>query len=160
MGRYWPITDTKHVINIEECLNADSVVGKLQNVGGIVGQGDKYSLRVERCVNIGSISNVNAKLAAGTPGAGGIVGGGIPVINNCFNAGVISGINCLGGILGRVPDNASTATITNCTNTAGSPATLPQQPTSALSPATGTPAPLTPIAGMTPYVERSGCDEG
>lgn len=117
MGRYWPETDTKHVINIEECLNADSVVGKLQNVGGIVGQGDKYSLRVERCVNIGSVSNVNAKLAAGTPGAGGIVGGGIPVINNCFNAGVISGINCLGGILGRVPDNASTATITNCTNT-------------------------------------------
>lgn len=117
MGRYWPETNVNHIINIVECLNADSVVGKLQTVGGIVGQSDNYKLNVTRCVNIGVISNVNTKLAAGTPGAGGIVGGGIPVITDCHNAGVVSGVNCIGGILGRVPSNTATATLVNCTNT-------------------------------------------
>lgn len=117
IGRYWPEADkTRHLL-VADCLNADSVTGKLQNVGGIVGMGETYPLTIERCANTGAITCSATSVAAGTPAAGGIMGGGIPTIADCYNAGVVRGLNCLGGILGRVPNNTAVATLRNCLNT-------------------------------------------
>lgn len=117
IGRYYPEADKTHHLLVADCLNADSVTGKKDNVGGIVGMGETYSLTIERCANAGAVTNAAATVAAGTPGAGGIMGGGTPTIADSYNAGVIRGANCLGGILGRVPSNTAVATLRNCLNT-------------------------------------------
>lgn len=117
IGRYWPSKNTANELTVTNCLNTAAITGKGSNVAGIVGMADSYKFNVKSCVNTGAITNTAASIAAGTPAAGGIVGGGIPVMNDCFNSGVISGANCIGGILGRVPNNTAVVTMTNCTNT-------------------------------------------
>lgn len=117
IGRYWPSKGTTNALKVINCLNTAEITGKASNIGGIVGMAESYTLNVENSINTGAITNLAATVAAGTPAAGGIVGGGIPTIVGCFNSGVITGNNCIGGILGRVPNNTAVATLTKCTNT-------------------------------------------
>lgn len=115
IGRYWPSANTNNALTVAHCLNAGNIIGKASYVGGIVGMvdNDKYDITVLGCANVGAITNTAASIAAGTPAAGGIVGGGAPVIENCYNAGVITGVNCIGGILGRAVNNSAPVTLRN-----------------------------------------------
>ncbi len=120
IGRYWPVSNATDTLTVADCLNAGAITGKTasstSNLGGIVGMSDNYSLIVERCANTAAITNPATKVSASTAAAGGIVGGGSPTITSCFNSGVISGLNCIGGILGRINGN-NPATLTDCINT-------------------------------------------
>lgn len=103
-------------LEVSNCLNAGDITGKLSNVGGIVGLSDTTRIHVLSCANVGNITNTAATIAIGTPAAGGIVGGGSPVIEECYNAGIISGTNCIGGLLGRPVNNDVKVDIINSIN--------------------------------------------
>lgn len=117
IGRYFPETDKTRHLYVLDCINADSISGKAQNIGGIVGMGEAYTLTIARCANTGVITNLAKTVAGGTPGAGGIMGGGAAHISDCFNAGAVIGANNIGGILGRVPSNTASAKLERCLNT-------------------------------------------
>ncbi len=103
-------------LEVSNCLNAGGITGSLTNVGGIVGMSDTTRIHVIACANVGNITNTAATIAAGTPAAGGIVGGGSPIIEDCYNAGIISGANCIGGLLGRPVNNDAKVDIINSLN--------------------------------------------
>lgn len=117
VGRYSTLAGQVHVpIELTHCLNAGDVTGKISYVGGIVGMSDTTRIHVKACVNVGHIANTATSVAAGTPAAGGIVGGGSPIIEDCYNAGIVAGVNCIGGLLGRPVSNSAKADIINSLN--------------------------------------------
>lgn len=103
-------------LEVTGCLNAGDITGRTSNVGGIVGMSDTTRIHVVDCANVGRIACTAASLASGTPGAGGIVGGGSPIIQGCYNAGVVSGVNCIGGLLGRPANNDAQVDIISSLN--------------------------------------------
>ncbi|MBQ9218346.1 MAG: dockerin type I repeat-containing protein [Muribaculaceae bacterium] len=106
VARYITGPGQQHIpLLVTGCINAAHITGKLSNVGGIVGMSDTTRIRVVACANVGNITNTAESIATGTPAAGGIVGGGSPIIQHCYNAGVVSGVNCIGGLLGRPVNN-------------------------------------------------------
>lgn len=119
VGRYWPSKNTSNTLSITDSFNAGAITStnaKATNIGGIVGMADTYSLTVQRCANVAPIVNQATTVAVGSPAAGGIVGGGAPIIEDCFNAGAIAGLNCIGGILGRPVNNDAVVTLRNNLN--------------------------------------------
>ena len=77
---------------VENCHNSGTVTG-ISDVGGIAG------------TNLGTIKNsYNTATVTGTgSGVGGIAGtirGGYATIEKCYNSGIITGAECVGGIVG------------------------------------------------------------
>ena len=103
-------------LQISNCLNAGDITGSVSNVGGIVGMSDTTRIQIVSCANVGNVTNTATTITVGTPAAGGIVGGGSPVIQQCYNAGVVSGVNCIGGLLGRPVNNDAKVDIISSLN--------------------------------------------
>lgn len=90
-------------------------------VGGIVG--NNFEGIVENCVNSGSVY-VKSEAMEGVGGIVGTTRGG--KISNCQNSGIISGADCIGGVIGTIrSSNIGAATlagansecvVTNCNN--------------------------------------------
>lgn len=117
MARYITSAGQVHIpLTITNSLNAGDIIGNVSYVGGIVGMSDTTRVTVNNCANVGNIANTAATIETGTAAAGGIMGGGSPIISNCYNAGIVSGINCIGGLLGRPVNNNAKVDITNSLN--------------------------------------------
>lgn len=108
-------------VTISGCTNYGNVNGgKLSNnnrsIGGIIGWINQVDTRIENCINNGAVSSTgSATTTAGTGGIVGISGMSRAVIDGCINNGTVSGYRFIGGVIGRVIENA---TITNASNTA------------------------------------------
>lgn len=108
-------------VTISGCTNYGNVNGgKLGNnnrsIGGIIGWINQDDTRIENCINNGAVSSTgSAATTAGTGGIVGISGMSRAVIDGCINNGTVSGYRFIGGVIGRVIQNA---TITNVSNTA------------------------------------------
>lgn len=108
-------------VTISGCTNYGNVNGgKLGNnnrsIGGIIGWINQVDTRIENCINNGAVSSTgSAATTAGTGGIVGISGMSRAVIDGCINNGTVSGYRFIGGVIGRVIENA---TITNVSNTA------------------------------------------
>lgn len=108
-------------VTISGCTNYGNVNGgKLGNnnrsIGGIIGWINQDDTRIENCINNGAVSSTgSAATTAGTGGIVGISGKSRAVIDGCINNGTVSGYRFIGGVIGRVIQNA---TITNVSNTA------------------------------------------
>ena len=95
---------------VKNVINAGSISGKVNNVGGIAGTADG-NVTIENCKNTASIK--------GGKGAGGILGysepgSGFVTISSCANMGSVSGTRKqVGGIAGNV---VGTHIIRNCYN--------------------------------------------
>ena len=95
--------------SLDGCICEGIVIGK-SYVGGIVGQLNSSSMKVNNCKNTGSVEGDNH--------VGGIIGNIYnkkPEITSCINQGTIKSSNCVGGILGSSGEN-STPTLTECEN--------------------------------------------
>lgn len=94
--------------NMEQCWNSGTVTG-CYDAGGIVGRRLKKSTTVKDCYNIGAVSSTGTESSY----AGGVVGYNPSgcVINNCYNAGNVSGGSSLGGIVGKLE---TTSNVSNC----------------------------------------------
>lgn len=109
------------VATIENCANYGEIKGgNLDSsnigIGGIIGRIDQDDTRIENCINNGAVSSTgSAATTAGTGGIVGISGMSRAVIDGCINNGTVSGYRFIGGVIGRVIQNA---TITNVSNTA------------------------------------------
>lgn len=108
-------------VTISGCTNYGNVNGgKLgknnRSIGGIIGWINQVDTRIENCINNGAVSSTgDTATTAGTGGIVGISGMSRAVIDGCINNGTVSGYRFIGGVIGRVIQNA---TITNVSNTA------------------------------------------
>ncbi len=93
---------------ITDCVNWGSVQAGSEAVGGIAGT-TKNKGTISGCVNYGSVTMT----AADKGMVGGIAGKLLKPIADCYNYGVITGVNTTGGIAGSAD---SISTITNCVN--------------------------------------------
>ncbi len=93
---------------ITDCVNWGSVQAGSESVGGIAGT-TKNKGTISGCVNYGSVTMT----AADKGMVGGIAGKLVKPISDCYNYGVITGANTMGGIAGSAD---SISTITNCYN--------------------------------------------
>lgn len=94
--------------NAKECANYGDVSGKLSHIGGIVGTGSATS-----CLNMGSIEQEASKYT----NVGGIIGtvsSSVYKLENCVNAGNVTGPYSVGGIAGMI--DSGTKTVSNCYN--------------------------------------------
>lgn len=93
------------------CHNFATVEGDCVYVGGVVGIegcGGMAENKVEKCSNVGKVTNTSYEKGWGV---GGVVGGyGCGVTRNCYNIGTVEGCGRAGGVVG----NAPSATIINC----------------------------------------------
>ena len=96
---------------VENCTNAGDVIG-CQSAGGMIAYGATSNLTLRNCRNMGSIivnrgyAKSNRSLVGSDHGAGGILGWirSKTVTENCVNNGTVMGIDCVGGIVGKVGD--------------------------------------------------------
>ena len=116
IGRYWPSKDNSNELTVANCLNAGAITGKTSYVGGVVGMVDNinYKITVKGSANVAPVTNVATSLAAGTPGAGGIVAGpaansATVVIRNSLNTGWIEGVAANSAFVGSITGYNSTA---------------------------------------------------
>ena len=97
-------------------VNGGELGGNNRSIGGIIGWINQVDTRIENCINNGAVSSTgSATTTAGTGGIVGISGMSRAVIDGCINNGTVSGYRFIGGVIGRVIQNA---TITNVSNTA------------------------------------------
>lgn len=97
-------------------VNGGKLGGNKRSIGGIIGWINQVDTRIENCINNGAVSSTGSKATtAGTGGIVGISGMSRAVIDGCINNGTVSGYRFIGGVIGRVIENA---TITNVSNTA------------------------------------------
>jgi hypothetical protein len=104
---------------IENCRNYADITGYSCWIGGIAGQTSAYSAAIRNCYNEGNISS-------GYLAAGGILGSGSAIIENCVNAGDITvkrlstfakdtQFTLAGGIIGST-FGSSLSNVVNCGN--------------------------------------------
>lgn len=84
---------TTGVCEIEQCINAGSVRGVQNQIGGILGYLNNSSIL--NCCNVGSVS--------GSFEVGGIVGAAVKngTVKNCFSKGTVTGTNTTGAVSGE-----------------------------------------------------------
>lgn len=106
-------------ITVTTCFNTGAVTGEnivgASYFGGVLGNNSggsgTGSAIIKFCYNKGT---VEVKASGKTSKIGGIVGDNQKNVENCYNTGVVSGINYAGGIVG---DNSSTkSSLINCYN--------------------------------------------
>lgn len=93
-------------VRVADAYNYGTITSKSGAAGGIIGQ--STAPEVERCANVGNVTNKKATVSSSSAGAGGIVGYGVPKITDCFNSGTITANNGVGQVLG-----APSSTYTN-----------------------------------------------
>ncbi|MBR1882761.1 MAG: dockerin type I repeat-containing protein [Muribaculaceae bacterium] len=96
---------------VKRCLNAGQVTATSRNAGGIVGM--TMDIDVLQCANVGNVTNTSTSIKEGYAGAGGIVGLGVPNMNHCYNAGTVSAIENVGGLLGLNSNDSAQFVIAN-----------------------------------------------
>lgn len=106
------VASVDSVIYVENCINAATICGSGCNFGGIVGNGNKKTVNIAHCLNIGSISTTSS---ATQVYASGIMGknDGTSNITDTLNTGDVSAKNMtsVGGIFGA--GDGGTSSITN-----------------------------------------------
>lgn len=89
---------------VTDCIN-DAAVTAASYVGGVVGYNQNNNLKLTGCINDGMVTGTGSSV-------GGILGwdnvttipSPLSMISNCINNGNITGVNYVGGILGRNRD--------------------------------------------------------
>ena len=108
-------------LNVVGCINYGSVESLAGNgyIGGVIGNVTKsVKTIVSGCANFGEIKGVSA-LAGGIAGSSGNTSGDMTYDTNpidyidCLNAGTVSGIRIIGGVIGRANKGVK---MTNCVN--------------------------------------------
>jgi hypothetical protein len=90
--------------NISNCYSTGTVSGPWY-VGGLVG-GNNYSGNISNCYSTSAVSS-----SAGSSNIGGLVGGNVGSISNCYSRGAVSGSSYVGGLVGG---NDYSGNISNC----------------------------------------------
>lgn len=93
-------------LELESSFNAGYVTGSKTNLGGLIGKGDANV--ITKCFNTGDVVNTAEKVSTSACGAAGLVGYGIPQITDSYNAGNVSAVNGVGGIV-AYPSSSYTA---------------------------------------------------
>lgn len=100
--------DISGVISKVDVTNAkDTDTGKYNPTGGIAA--DAYDVHFTNCANTGWISSYGDYV-------GGIAGGRVFTVDGCYNSGVISGVERIGGIVGYTVQGTSSCEVRNCYN--------------------------------------------
>ncbi len=113
---------------IKNALNAGAITGSRYHVGGIVGR--TTNLNLEHVANYGNVSCTATSVSSSYGAAAGIVATGLPVVVDAVNAGDITAVSNVGGILGAPSSTYSkyaftrvfstgTVTMTGTANTGG-----------------------------------------
>ena len=95
--------------SISSCYNAGNVTAK-NRAGGILGY-TSYQIPVSSCFNVGDITSTSTTQGTGSSAGyaiGGIAGYGSAEFTDVYSAGTMTGVSCVGGIVGYVVKNKTT----------------------------------------------------
>ena len=93
-------------LELDSSFNAGYVTGSKTNLGGLIGKGDANV--ITKCFNTGDVVSTAEKVSTSACGAAGLVGYGVPQITDSYNAGNVSAVNGVGGIV-AYPSSSYTA---------------------------------------------------
>lgn len=99
------------------CYNTGNVTAKQYRAGGLIAWGAPTASVIEGCWNTGNISStseVGTTAAAAAASIGGLAGANSAKFVNCYNAGTVTGLSQVGGLVGT-PTKGKTS-FENCYN--------------------------------------------
>lgn len=99
------------------CYNTGNITAKQYRAGGLISWGAPTASVIDGCWNTGNVSStseIGTTAAAAAASIGGLAGASSAKFINCYNAGTVSGLSQVGGLVGT-PTKAKTA-FENCYN--------------------------------------------
>lgn len=84
-------------LTVDGCFNAGEISASASTAAGLIARGAQPTIK--NSFNVGAVVNTKTGLTSTTPGAGGLVGKGDPIITDCYNAGSVTAEKNVGGLV-------------------------------------------------------------